>query len=93
MEADKRCFIEELRRTNEGDYGRPAQQALARLLVGQYTRFTLDKAYEVRAVALLRADPALADAPRYLWAVVMEGMKKTPNQQMDVVIALWRALL
>jgi hypothetical protein len=58
---------------------------------GSYTRSILNKRYAVRAVALLRAQPALAADPVGLWRRVVGGETKQPNNQIDVVIALWRA--
>jgi hypothetical protein len=62
---------------------------------GNYTRSRDNKAYALRAVALLIAEPALANAdPKALWERVMNGDPKAYNSQMDVVLALWhRGLL
>jgi hypothetical protein len=58
---------------------------------GSYTGSVDNKRYAVEAVALLRWDPELADAPELLWACVTDDSGKTHNGQMDVVIALWQA--
>ncbi len=57
---------------------------------GQYTRARKNKQYAVDAVALLKQDPSLVDFPAKLWAKVTRGQRKAHNQQMNVVIALWK---
>lgn len=62
---------------------------------GSYTRSDNNKRYAVDAVELLRREPGLADASARdggamnLWLLVMRGEWKTPNHQMEVVLALW----
>jgi hypothetical protein len=62
---------------------------------GTYTDSEDNKAYAVEAVRLLLRDPSLADpgardgGALKLWMAVMNGECKTPNGQMDVVLALW----
>lgn len=57
---------------------------------GNYTNSRDNKAYALKAVRLLVREPALAlQGPDVLWERVMDGERKTPNHQMDVVLALW----
>lgn len=55
---------------------------------GNYTKSKKNKIYAIKGVEILRENPALENDPKTLWQIVIEG-KKTHNQQMDVVIALW----
>jgi hypothetical protein len=53
-----------------------------------------NRSYSVTAVRLLVADPSLAQGSKIgLWRRVLRGLgadpKKKPNEQMDVVLALW----
>jgi hypothetical protein len=48
-----------------------------------------NKEYAIRAVELLKANPQLAANKNSLWEVVMNGVVKQHNAQMDVVLALW----
>ena len=57
---------------------------------GAYTRSRKNKQYALDAIAVLREQPHLADDPHGLWAAVLAGEPKQPNEQMDVVIALWK---
>ncbi|HET7228803.1 MAG TPA: hypothetical protein VFJ16_02240 [Longimicrobium sp.] len=58
---------------------------------GNYTTSRDNKAYAVRAAALLGKNPALADAgARALWNTVLAGHSKVHNAQMDVVLGLHR---
>ncbi len=64
---------------------------VAGIPAGTYTRSRDNKGYAIRAVELLAADPALAEAgPKALWTRVMDGDNKVYNSQMDVVLALWK---
>lgn len=54
-----------------------------------YKSNSLNKAYAVEAVKLLKANPELAKDRNSLWQEVMQGAKKSHNSQMDVVLALW----
>jgi hypothetical protein len=54
-----------------------------------YRSDSLNKAYAVEAVELLRGNPLLANDKNGLWKEVMRGVKKQHNSQMDVVLALW----
>ena len=56
---------------------------------GKYTASKKNKHYAIKAVEILRKSPDLVSDPYDLWVIVMEGDPKTPNNQMDVVIALW----
>lgn len=57
---------------------------------GNYTKSQSNKAYATKALSLLRRNPTLADASEALWQQVMEGNEKQHNQQMNVVIGLWK---
>lgn len=54
-----------------------------------YRSDSLNKAYAIQAVELLKANPELASDRNVLWKEVMKGVKKSHNSQMDVVLALW----
>ncbi|MEK4059564.1 MULTISPECIES: DUF6979 family protein [Paenibacillus] len=54
-----------------------------------YKSDSLNKTYAVEAVRLLRGNPELANDRNSLWKEVMQGVKKSHNSQMDVVLALW----
>ena len=59
---------------------------------GRYTESRDNKAYAVRAAALLAHDPNLAnDGPTRLWNAVLVGHRKRHNSQMNVVLALYRS--
>jgi len=58
---------------------------------GKYTRSLKNKVYAVAAVSKLRKNSGLEDRPQALWKAVMNGKTKTHNEQMVVVIALWKA--
>ncbi|CAM4503993.1 hypothetical protein FHS16_004560 [Paenibacillus endophyticus] len=48
-----------------------------------------NKNYAIEAVEILRSRPELVDDKHGLWRVVMNGVKKSHNSQMDVVLSLW----
>ncbi|CAM4470617.1 DUF6979 family protein [Paenibacillus typhae] len=56
-----------------------------------YRSDSLNKAYAVQAVKLLKANPELASDRNVLWKEVMKDVKKSHNSQMDVVLALWKS--
>jgi hypothetical protein len=56
---------------------------------GQSTSSRENKGYAVKAVWLLKSDPALAADENLLWSKVIDGAGKAPNLQMDVVMSLW----
>jgi hypothetical protein len=56
---------------------------------GKYTRSSRNKRYAIDAVRLLKQEPALAGDQDLLWSKVVKGERRKPNNQMDVVIALW----
>jgi hypothetical protein len=59
---------------------------------GSYDAGEENKGYAIDAVRLLLRDPSLATAgPKVLWERVMRGRNKKPNEQMEVVMALWTA--
>jgi hypothetical protein len=55
---------------------------------GNYTRSKKNKAYAIRALEFLEggADPLSA---KKLWGLVTNDSGTTPNNQMEVVLALW----
>jgi hypothetical protein len=57
---------------------------------GKYTRSSKNKCYAIDAVKLLKQEPTLADDQEMLWSKVVKGERKNPNNQMDVVILLWK---
>jgi hypothetical protein len=58
---------------------------------GSYTGSRLNKRYAIRAVTLLRRRPELSDDLAALWRLASGDDEKTPNNQMEVVVALFRA--
>jgi len=56
---------------------------------GQYTKSKDNKAYAVRAAALL-AEGTQNWSISALWQAVTDDPEKTHNSQMDVVLALWK---
>ena len=57
--------------------------------IGSYTKSIDNKKYGLDAIAALRLNPALAEDKKALWTIIMNGVTKKENSQMDVVIALW----
>ena len=55
---------------------------------GRYTTSRDNKAYAVRAVALLTEGTQLRSTSA-LWRAVTNGTEKAHNSQMDIVLALW----
>jgi hypothetical protein len=53
-----------------------------------YTASVLNKSYATAAVTILRKNPGLAENRLALWRRISP---KQHNQQMDVVVTLWRA--
>jgi hypothetical protein len=56
---------------------------------GHYTKSKDNKAYAVRAAALL-AEGTQSWSISALWQAVTDDPQKTHNSQMDVVLALWK---
>jgi hypothetical protein len=56
---------------------------------GHYTKLKDDKAYAVRAAALL-TEGTQSWSRSTLWQAVTNDPEKTHNSQMDVVLALWK---
>jgi len=56
---------------------------------GTYTRSRKNKQYGLDAVAMLKQNPLLANAPIALWNRVLRGELKAHNHQMNVVVSLW----
>ena len=57
---------------------------------GNYTHSRDNKSYALAGVNLLREKPDLCNNPREMWDCIMHGTQKMPNNQMDVVAALWK---
>lgn len=57
---------------------------------GNYTSSLENKACAVLACKLLETNPKLAKNPKKLWERASGNSKKQHNQQMDVVLALWK---
>jgi hypothetical protein len=64
--------------------------AISGVLPGEYCTSGKNARYALDALELLRADQSLAARPTDLWRRVMKGDDKKYNQQMHVVVALWR---
>lgn len=60
--------------------------------LGQYLKpgRNLNKEYAISAVNIIKKKPHLTNNKRALWEKVLNGEQKAPNNQMDVVIALWK---
>lgn len=56
---------------------------------GVFTSSKKNKGYAIKALQLLINDPSLSNDWKILWEKVQNGIEKTHNSQMDVVIALW----
>ncbi len=56
---------------------------------GRYTSSTKNKRYAQLALAALESDPSLVDNKAALWRLATEGVDLAPNEQMDVITALW----
>ena len=57
---------------------------------GIYTRSVKNKEYAIRAANILLENPKLATDGYNLWKLVIDGEKKKSNEQMDVVISLFK---
>jgi hypothetical protein len=58
---------------------------------GRFTQSRRNKAYALRAVEILRKDAKLAAHKRMLWKLAIGTRQIKENDQMDVVISLWRS--
>ena len=68
-----------------------AEEGLIRgIPAGNYTRSLDNKQYALDAVRILKTRPDLSNNPAALWKEVMSGRNKQHNDQMSVVIGLWR---
>lgn len=65
--------------------------AISGIPKGSYCRAKKNKKYVLKALDLLRTEPGLSHSEEALWHRVMEGEKKVPNHQMDVVSSIWNA--
>jgi hypothetical protein len=54
----------------------------------RYTRSVKNRNYVMRAVEILRLNPSLANDKGALWLAVLNGEKRAPNHQMEIVLAL-----
>jgi len=57
---------------------------------GDYTNSKKNKGYAIKACEILSENESLADSPKELWTIVMDGGDKRPNEQMEVVTSLWK---
>ncbi|MCW4005283.1 MAG: hypothetical protein NWF04_01595 [Candidatus Bathyarchaeota archaeon] len=57
---------------------------------GKYTRSIKNKAYALKALGRLQADPSLAKDPKLLWLSISPNPIISHNYQMNVVISLWK---
>ena len=57
---------------------------------GNYTNSTKNKSYALKALQILKEKPSLVTDEIALWNEVISGKNKSYNQQMDVVISLWK---
>lgn len=58
---------------------------------GNYTKSEDNKNYALTALEIITNNPLLASDAKLLWKIVMNGVEKSHNQQMNVVITLWNA--
>jgi hypothetical protein len=58
---------------------------------GRYTDAKENKGYAVAAYHVLTQEPRLATNKRELWERVTQYSGKRPNEQMDVVVAVWES--
>lgn len=59
---------------------------------GKYTTSVSNKKYAIDLLKLLYEKPQLADlSSKQLWEIVVQGVPKRHNQQVDVVFTLWFA--
>lgn len=65
--------------------------AVSGIPAGSYCRSKQNKGYALKALLILKNNPALSSDEKTLWQFVMEGKYKTPNHQMDVVTSIWNA--
>jgi hypothetical protein len=56
---------------------------------GIYTRSKKNKKYAVKAVSLLKSNPALSSNQTSLWNIIQDGIPKKHNSQIDVAVSLW----
>jgi hypothetical protein len=63
---------------------------LAGAPAGDYTTSVDNKRYAIDAMRLLQRYPELANVPDELWRRVMRSTHKQHNDQMGVVVALWK---
>lgn len=58
--------------------------------IGHYTSSIKNKSYAIKAVTILKSVPSKEYTEQSLWEKVIGNVFKKPNQQMDVVITLWK---
>jgi hypothetical protein len=61
------------------------------ILKGTYCDSMKNKDYAIKALSFLRNNHSLLNGWKTLWNLVMDGQKKSHNNQMDLVISLWKA--
>lgn len=64
---------------------------IAGISPGKYTTSLDNKRYALDALRLLQANSTYAENPDELWRRVLKGERKKHNDQMNVVIALWKS--
>ena len=57
---------------------------------GSYTGSKDNKKYAIHGARTLEKNPRLASNKSALWREITQGEDKTHNQQMDVVVELWK---
>ena len=82
--AEKRC-------PRSAFLGLASIGALSGVPPGEYCAPGKNAQYVQTALTLLLANQSLANQPRELWRLVLQGEEKRYNQQMHVLSALWRA--
>lgn len=60
------------------------------VLPGTYTRSKQNKKYAIKAVNILKRNSHRIFEEKALWMAIMKNVTKQHNQQMDVVLALWK---
>lgn len=56
---------------------------------GKYTTSVKNKNYAIKALNLLTTNPDLSHDRNRLWDLVIDGVAKQHNSQMDIVLSLW----
>lgn len=56
---------------------------------GEYCKSIKNKEYAIAALDILKANPRATHTEQELWELVMKGVNKRSNHQMDVVLSLY----